>query len=716
MMEGLLRAGLGFAWLLLPLLLGLANLGRILARRGSADRLCALVIAGWIQVLVTFELLGTFGWLSFWSVGLLQWAALAVWLGLRRRAARAAASHASGVLALTASASKGPQQETSRHQADSLGQPRPGTAVTTGPPGATRTDASSRQRRVSTPLVLLVLGLSLGPWLRQLPMPPVMEDTLTYHMSFPAEWIGSGELRMPVQHDADNGPTYYPFAAEVVLGWWMLTTGSDQFATVSAWLCLPILLVALVSIGKALKCSPLSATASWAFLCSSPLVIWLTVVGFNDLPLACALLLAMNSCAFLALAPTEGRAFEAGAALGLVAAVKYSGLALGAGVALLGMAGVVRAAARMGLRRGLFLASLLVLAAVLAGGYPYARNLVLTGSPVYPAHLEVFGIRLLSGLYGVADWIGHPHHQFDWGRQILTTQGSARNGWLVLTGLLPLAVLGIPLACKRAGWVGGLLAVCGWVGLAAFWKSSPYRHDPRFFVPAIALIAAAATPTLDWLAERAGRVFEPALLILVWGVWVSSGFGLSGWPEMTLAPLVAVIWLAEAGRPSTNVTTDFRPWIAIVLSVTGVALAISQANYLRGRYARWEPIYEGQRGKVWKELNQLSPASGVTVAASGTSNTYPLYGSDLRNRVLFVPRNDNVGSYVYGFGHPFASVFEDENEAKWLTNLERLGVGFFVLGPARCPERAWIEGHPERFELRLEAGGYALYSVGRPEA
>jgi hypothetical protein len=666
--ESLLRAGLGLLWLNLPLLLGLAAAGRALAGRSRADRLCTLLVAGWVQILLSFELLGSFGLLSLGPLGLLQWLLLGPWLLASRRATRAAASGASGTQPAAPSARGAPEW------------------------GA---------------LVLLVLLLGLGPWLRQLPRPPALEDTLTYHLSIPAEWLHSGELRAPVQHDADLGPTFYPFAGEALLGWWLLSFGADPFAAGSAWLCLPAALAALLALAEALRIEARAAAAAWALLCTSPLVLWLTLVGFNDLLLGLALLLALKGGVFLSRDPSASRAAETGAALGLCAAVKYSGLALGGGVALAALLALLHAPRRIGVRRALGLCATFLGAAVLSGGYTYARNLFLTGSPVYPAHLEVLGLRLFDGLWSAADWAGHSHNRFDWRRHLGSAAGIARNGWPLVAGLLPLGALAVPLALRRRDGAALLAAASGWIGLLGFWATSPYRHDPRFFVPGLGLLAAGAMLPLAAASRRLGRLFEPLLVLGLGAVYAASGFALGSPVEQALGLAAALAWLALRRRPGP------RPLAAALAALLVLAPAAVTPEYLERRYARWEEIYERQRGKVWSALDRLSPSEGLTVAAAGTSNTYPLYGSDLRNRVLFVPRNANAGAYVYGFGHPFGSVFEGAEEAQWLQNLERLEVDLFVLGPARCPERAWIEGRPRLFELVLQAGGYRLYRVRR---
>jgi hypothetical protein len=715
-LESLLRAALGLAWLDLPLVLGLAAAGRALRHRSKADRISTLLVAGWAQILLSFELLGTARLLSFWSLGTLQWLLLGAWLVASRRATRAESTHAGAWVPRSAS---GHQQDGSRESgvgsrgaptkwvcSSGIGSRESGIGREAQAP-ADRLTSSHSASPAWVALVLLGLGLSLGPWLRQLPQPPALEDTLTYHLSFPAEWLQSGELRMPVQHDADLGPTFYPFAGEALQGWWMLSFGADPFATASAWLCLPAMLAALMAIAEALGVGPRAGAASWALLATSPLVLWLTLVGFNDLPLCCALLLSLKACLHLDRDPRPGRAAEAGASLGLAAAVKYSGLALGSGVALLATAAVLRAWRREGSRRAIGMAAAVMAAAALTGGYAYGRNLLLTGSPLYPAHLEILGVRLFTGLYSTAEWTGHAHHLFDWRRHLLTAEGIARSGWPLIAGLLPLGAAALPLAFRRRDFAALLTAASGWVGLVAFWSSSPYRHDPRFYVPGLGLLAAGAILPLEAAGRWLGRLFEPLLALGLCVIYAASGFGLSRWPEQAAAIGAALAWLALRPRPR---------WIAPALASTlALATAAIQPHYLEQRYRQWEEIYEKQRGKVWSELDRLSPPQGVTVAASGTSNTYPLYGSDLRNRVLFVPLNQNTDSSVYGFGHPFRSVYESPSEERWLENLTRLGVELFVLGPARCEERVWIEGHPERFELLLQAGGYRLYRVRRDE-
>ncbi len=694
----LLRTLAGLLALNLPLFLGAWLGSRIcsafipkaksppFSQASAPQQFCHGIVIGWSQLVLTFVFLGSVGVLSFWTATGLQWLALLGWILLSRRIPEP------GETQKTATAGKLPALPGSQTEVSAVW-------------GKT----AHRRRRALAGWSLLVLGLTLGPWFQQLSMPPVMEDSLTYHMSFPAEWLESGEIRMPIQHDADMGPTYYPFAGEVLLGWWMLTFGSDQFATGSGILWIPVLLAALLAATGLLGCGSSSAAAAWAFLATSPLVVWLTLVAFNDLALTAALLLALATALQFCRNPGWVTATLSGAALGLVVGTKYSGLAFGSGVALIALAGLIQEILSNGMKRASALALAMGGTGLAIGGYAYARNLLLTGSPIYPAHLELLGFRVFDGLYGVQNWLAHPHHQFDWRKFLLTAPGAARFGWPAIWGLPLLAAVSAVLLLLRKKVLLLLPLAAGFIGLAAFWTSSPYRHDPRFYIPVLALMAAAAIPALDALSRRTGRLFEILFIPALLACFARAESGLGSQTQYLVTGGLLLLWAFLPTRTARMLTGKTATACALGAAILGLALA--QPSYLENRSARWETIYARQRGKIWSAVHRISPPGGLTVAAAGTSNTYPLYGADLRNRVLFVPRNSHGRSIAYGFGYPFGSPFDNPTPQAWLKNLEALAVDLLVLGPGRCPERAWIRGNPTRFHLELQAGGYSLYRV-----
>jgi hypothetical protein len=87
---------------------------------------------------------------------------------------------------------------------------------------------------------------------------------------------------------------------------------------------------------------------------------------------------------------------------------------------------------------------------------------------------------------------------------------------------------------------------------------------------------------------------------------------------------------------------------------------------------------------------------------------YPLLGSQLQNRVLYVPitRGGDVIDY-----QDAGRVRGEADESAWLARLRDARIDLVFLGEPAPPERAFVLRHPESFELvaRARAGASELY-------
>jgi hypothetical protein len=136
------------------------------------------------------------------------------------------------------------------------------------------------------------------------------------------------------------------------------------------------------------------------------------------------------------------------------------------------------------------------------------------------------------------------------------------------------------------------------------------------------------------------------------------------------------------------------------------------AKYDREEFIRYATLFKGREsvqldiGRAWKWLDEHT-AEGKNIAYTGRSEFYPLFGSRLKNNVVYVSLNDKP---------PLAHYYADglyrreKNYQYWLNNLtrERMDYLFVALphklnnessDPAKFPiEDDWALQHPESFE------------------
>ncbi|MFQ5653196.1 MAG: hypothetical protein ACE5GW_00520, partial [Planctomycetota bacterium] len=337
-----------------------------------------------------------------------------------------------------------------------------------------------RRDRVGWSLAGAAISLAIAGGIYRITQLPDPYDSLTYHLMLPARWIERGSLELLPTPFGDIALTYTPAAVEGFFLGLMLPGGSDLLARVGQ---LPFLLL-------------------------GALLVTQLAAGSGDAPGACGrddrrgrLSSAIAALIFLFLPElliqgTGSMADVAACAWFLAAFQRLEGWRLG----------------------GMFLGSrytsvvftpllllpllrrpgprwrdwgILAAAALLTGAYPYLRNLILTGNPIYPLQVEIGGRVLLPGLFTHSATEASPFHvqglEMAWRGLLLPAFGIAGLAWAGLGALAPWVARharGRRLAATAAGMILLHFAVV------------PYDSNLRFLFPAWGLLSAAAAASL----------------------------------------------------------------------------------------------------------------------------------------------------------------------------------------------------------------------------
>ncbi len=352
-----------------------------------------------------------------------------------------------------------------------------------------------------------------------LPAPPVMYDSLHYHLAFPAQWLRAGGLVAFPRHayasfPASVGALYlYPLA---LVGPWAAKA-------LHAWFGL-LAIAAAGALGHRLGGRH---AARWAVLLFAITPSVLELAGYAMVDLAVA---AWAGAAMVALLPAhsrrlrpEGRAAIAGICAGAAVGAKYLALAT-----VLAPVVVIAVAVRLlvdrkplrASRAGAVCAALFLAGIAVAAGPWYLRNAVATGNPVYPFARGVFGgppVELTTQTMLAQD-AARPE---GWGARVLhalaapvvrtfeplQTASGLGLQWLIL--LPPAAWL---VRSRRAAvlWLGAGAAAAAWAVLLPFG-----RFLLPALVPAAALAGVGAARITGRKAPPAGRAAVVALLAVV---------------------------------------------------------------------------------------------------------------------------------------------------------------------------------------------------------
>jgi len=441
-------------------------------------------------------------------------------------------------------------------------------------------------------------------------------DSTWYHGPFAAGFFQSGNT-FDLHFIAPQFLVwFYPANSEIFHAVGMLAFGRDVLSPLLNLGWFVGCLLAAWCIGRPYRVAPISLTLA-AIALSVPALSDQAGEARNDI-VGIFFLLAAVAVAINAWETRPDRRLSTGAlvvvglAAGLAAGTKLNFL-LPAAALIIGLAAIAPKGAKW---RALAASCL---AALVGGGYWYLRNLLHTGNPLpwvhhlgpitLPAPAQALGGREAHSVVGYL------------------TDGSAWSGWflpglhhglwIVWPLLLALALAGLLLCFGRGA--GPLLRVAGAVGLAT----------------ALAWLIA---PTSASGPEGIPRGFESGLRYLAPALVLG----------LTLLPVTPSLRARMTRLSALGPRASWAP-SASMAAATGaflllVAVAIGypvQRNYLEKRYANPEFTTAG--------LNvAFKWASSISNARIATTSTrqYPLFGTDLSNRVQFVGREQPHGGFV----------------------------------------------------------------------
>ena len=592
-------------------------------------------------------------------------------------------------------------------------------------------------------------------------VPPYSWDSLTYHLTFPTEWMKKGVIQIIPTPFGDQAPAYSPANGEIFFLWLMLPMGSDLFARVGG---LPFYLLSALSIYLITR--RVGASGKGAVLSASLFLITPSIMRHAATPevdlVALFYFLAATYFLILYLEDRNPRALAlASMAIGLYLSSKYVALAFAPLLILLAIYAIFFQARK--LRRpqlslrdaGIFFAGLLTFAS-----FWYVRNLIVTGCPTYPMSFELGGLTLFQGAYPRSVMTNSIFHQQGL-KDFFSTNLRAYGSVLALAYPLALATLVFRQVSsvirhstaepkltrleeeKQVRKHHLLLLMAPFLLTGIHWWLIPYNGEWRFLFPAVALSLISVGFIYSKIAKT-GRLLSVAILALViWGIFV-------GLKQKDLWPLVAewaIFWVLPLALLITAIiylTQKKVKGLKRLLCWAVLAVIATFGNNLffwtlffphqlplPARKASLAQVLEmlvflGQRKTlpvdvasttygyfydgwlcVWKNL------SGARLAYAGRNLPYHLYGRRLENEVFYV----NINSHPTWKFHNY-DLYERERSGyevpttpkpayyrkrptyeAWLANLRALNIDYLFLYTLHPSEKKYLKHDEEGFPL-----------------
>jgi hypothetical protein len=671
---------------------------------GASQRalLCGAVVAGHVQLVVWFELLGA--------------------ARMFRLAPALVAIVAAAVLAYATLGGRKAFAEM-RSVAESAG----------------RVLAGLRESRVAVACALLIGGLALAKVLRSAVAPGLATDTLLYHTPRAAAWVSAGGFTRFGAPDVWTIYDFYPPGGDVPWAWCMLLTRSEALIGAASVLVWAEVALGMVSAARELGASHARAAQIALVVVATPAVAAYVGTAYVDVQVLAFFAIGTVLLAAAAEKPSAGRGAMAASAFALALGVKIpAGVLLPLGFfaatwAARGTLGGIRAAAAW-------------VAGWAAGSVPVWPHVVrawaATGSPIHPFGLRIGSLQIFP-VNETWDLVSSARMYVDVKEDLpafLRTLFGVRMDWRAdqtgfgpsLVVLIVLAAVGVARGSRGRSWLlAFLLAVAaaffaGVIGPSALGsRTGAAMHTARYLLAgmgAIALLAGMARGRAVDVALVSCLALNAVLALpLGWGRLDAAAVGAVAPAALAVISLVAAAAMVQrrrllfaVGAVATAVAA--WPW-------TMAVRATHRADYLAALEAR--TLYDihppgridpGAR-RVWEVLDQAPPSRvAVTAGWNGEGMHWyisPLLGHDVRHEIVYVPptRDGTTPSY-----RKTDDLIARSAYGPWHRRLLAERVDYVATLPPPGLERAWIDRHQQHFEpvAASDSLRYVLFRVLKP--
>jgi len=599
-------------------------------------------------------------------------------------------------------------------------------------------------------LALIAIGVANGAWAILSPVYHI--DDLVYHLTFPIEWAQRGDLECRLIPFGNHSPSYHPKNAELLLAWLFLPLRRIEVVSLLQVAYIAGSVAAAFDILRSCRVGVPAAIVASLLLLASATVARFFDSGYVDFAFMFALLVSIGMLLRMRAAPSTSGWIALWAAIGLFSGTKSFGLLFTA--ILLAPLGLwlLRAQARglSQISRPRLLAGLLAAIAVwlVTGGWWYVRNLLQSGNPIFPMQVDLAGWQLFDGAYTRA--------AFKPSRLRRLQALLSLPIWIPIGVGLSMVLAGALRALTRSSdtpaggrdertlFILTLLVPLAMASIFALILPSGY---PRFVLAMVPLAAGAFAIPLE-SGRGVARAFNGLLLATI------------AWTLVTRTPHVLMPVRGGSLLLTPLVASAFAA-TCLALLLLGLALCtrLPRARLTYGGIALvWSvcltlATHTSDPGganvpervtRAWQPYLDLERDHGPTrLAITGTNKTLRAYGRRYANSLGYVNINATADARFHEhFQLTKAGVPDDDADQSgaryyranpdfdaWLRNLEDFAAELlivtslplwareqaYVRDDQGFPlERAWADGHPERFRLISAAPGRRIYEIIAP--
>ncbi|MFA5157531.1 MAG: hypothetical protein WC532_09155 [Candidatus Omnitrophota bacterium] len=349
---------------------------------------------------------------------------------------------------------------------------------------------------------------------------------------------------------------------------------------------------------------------------------------------------------------------------------------------------------------------------VLFGGYMYIKNYFLTGDPIFPVDLKIFGKTIFKGIVDSSSYkMLFSDDSFRLSR--IFREGLGAQSFLLIFPCTFLSLLfGGYLKKRMASSREYLFLFLAPLIALILFKGFIGAYVTRYLFPYLGLGLLTAVIFVTRFAHGEKYFYTVSFVSILY-----AAFQMAHRYELVISLLLSAACFAlllgcKEQLSGFYENKKFIKFILVVFIVACAFLIYSNNKYNSEEYDRYvSSLSKNEKWQVdlrkgWKALNEAT-GEGARVAYTGRQEAYPLYGSALKNNVKYVSVNEKE---ITPYNNPDGRYRQARDSSAWIGNLKRGKIEYlFVAKPVfenrespdadKFPiEDEWASAHPELFE------------------
>jgi hypothetical protein len=554
----------------------------------------------------------------------------------------------------------------------------------------------------------------------RLSIPILGWDAMLYHLFFPASWLQQGNIfRLTVPHYPYM--EYYPINGELLFCSWIIPVGADAIVKVMSLVILFFIFITVTTLSLNLGCKRLHALCGAFCSLTCGLCFRHANIANTDMIVGLFLLLSVTFFLLSGEGYDNFKLFLCGLVLGCAIGTKYLGFLLGGGVfgiiiffLIINWKGIV-------LLKKLIL---FILSTTIFSSYYFLWNFLLTGNPVYPINVSIFGHTILPGALAknlVSKPIGLSFNAWSFfvkSNDYYSVSYSVAVLFLIILITVPFLNVMTYKNKKKTSKVF-FIYMCTLFSFILTLSFYPTEAQPRQIIPSVILAWALIPFIITTLGKN--RILNFVLLVIF---LVGGGYSQVSIKHIPFFIIYGIIVFLLFSIVKINKTLK---WITLILLFFIVqSLMVNQiiiANKLK--YKLYSYLINSKESSSWEFLDKLNTKYPSAITAFNIDRPYPLLGSNLNRKIIYIPISEKNTIHPHEF--PLPKIFSREgrlvqmrkptNFDMWFKRLCDKNVKYLVCFTDTSKlydgtiEFKWAEKHTDKFKLLNYNDTIAIYEV-----